>query len=460
MEISRNCGITLKNTLIRLLTVTAVLMTAPAFASGITGSWRGNLDLGQVKLPLVFNFSETESGETKCTMDSPSQGAKGVPTSVMLCTADSISLNCNLIGASYAGRISGGLIKGIFRQRGYEFPLDLTPEPPLEERRPQTPREPFPYSMTDTTFTAPDGAVMSATLTLPHTPESRKMPAVVLVTGSGPQNRDEEYCDHKPFAVIADYLARRGIASLRYDDRGTGKSKGNFMTATTMTFKDDAASGIDFLRSMPCIGATGVLGHSEGGTIAFMLGAENKADFIISLAGMAISGKETLMRQNRHSLDKTDMPESDKDASLTLISLMFDAIAEQTESGVSTPIDIDAVVADSKLQVPESILSSVRMTQTTRSPWFDMFVSLNPREYIRRVKCPVLAINGEKDTQVCPDNLTVIKELAPQAETRLMPELNHLMQHAVTGETTEYDEIRETISPEVLESIVRFINAL
>ena len=136
-------------------------------------------------------------------MDSPSQGAKGIVTEVVICTADSISLTCNAIGASYSGRIFTGVIRGQFKQRGYTFPLDLAPDSPLEERRPQTPRPPFPYSTVDTTFTAPDGAVMSATLTLPSDKAGRKIPAVVMVTGSGPQNRDEEYCDHKPFAVIA-----------------------------------------------------------------------------------------------------------------------------------------------------------------------------------------------------------------------------------------------------------------
>lgn len=278
-------------------------------------------------------------------MDSPSQGAKGIATEVVLCTADSVSLTCNAIGASYTGKISAGSINGRFRQRGYEFPLDLTPDRPAEERRPQTPKPPFPYSVIDTSFTAPDGAVMSATLTLPHTLSGKKVPAVVMVTYSGPQNRDEEYCDHKPFAVIADFLARNGIASLRYDDRGTGKSTGDFLTSTTFTFRDDAVSGIDFLRSLDCIGKTGVLGHSEGGTIAFMAGAEDKADFIVSLAGMAVSGKETMMRQNEHALDKSGLSDVDKVNSLKIIGIVFDTIARQVRDGVSSPIDIDSLVA-------------------------------------------------------------------------------------------------------------------
>ncbi len=435
----------------------AALMLTASDAIALRGSWRGELDLGQMKVPLVFNFSESVSGETSCTLDSPSQGAKGIATEVVRCDADSISLTCNVIGASYTGRISAGAIKGRFQQRGYEFPLDLTPDVALEDRRPQTPRPPFPYSVVDTTFVAPDGAVMSATLTLPQTTDSRKFPAVVMVTGSGPQNRDEEYCDHKPFAVIADILARNGIASLRYDDRGTGKSTGDYLTATTHTIKDDAVSGIDFLRSIPGIGKVGVLGHSEGGTVAFMVGAEKKADFIVSLAGMAISGKETIMRQNSHSLDKMTLSDTEKANSLKLIELVFDIITSQVKSGTAAPIDVYKLAAENCLQVPDQILQSLKMTQSTRAPWIDAFLVLNPREYIDKVRCPVLAINGEKDTQVYPDNLTVIKKHAPQAKTMLMPRLNHLMQHAVTGEVSEYDEIRETISPEVLDAIVNFI---
>lgn len=438
--------------------LSAILMLSAGDVYGLIGSWRGELDLGQMKLPLIFNFSETVSGETQCTMDSPSQGAKGIAVGVIICTADSISLTCNAIGASYTGKISSDVIKGHFRQRGYEFPLDLTLDSPIEERRPQTPKPPFPYSVIDTTFMALDGAVMSATLTIPLNERQQKIPAVVMVTGSGPQNRDEELFEHKPFAVIADHLARNGIASLRYDDRGTGKSTGNFLTSTTFTFKDDAICGIDFLRSVACIGHVGVLGHSEGGTIAFMIGAEGKADFILSLAGMAVPGNETLMRQNKHSLAMSDFPDTDKTNSLKIIELVFDTIAGQVQKGVSAPIDIDALVANNGLQVPLPIVQSLKMMQKTRSPWFDTFLTLNPREYLGMVKCPILAVNGERDTQVYPDNLDVIRVLVPHAKTMLMPELNHLMQHAVTGEATEYNEIRETISSEVLDAIVQFIH--
>lgn len=163
------------------------------------------------------------------------------------------------------------------------------------------------------------------------------------------------------------------------------------------------------------------------------------------------------MRQNSHSLDKMTLSDTEKANSLKLIELVFDIITSQVKSGTAAPIDVYKLAAENCLQVPDQILQSLKMTQSTRAPWIDAFLVLNPREYIDKVRCPVLAINGEKDTQVYPDNLTVIKKHAPQAKTMLMPRLNHLMQHAVTGEVSEYDEIRETISPEVLDAIVNFI---
>lgn len=435
----------------------AILGSAQTYA--LTGSWRGNLSFGGVNLPLVFNFSESTSGVTQCTMDSPNQGATGIPVSVALCTADSVALDCKVIGASYNGKIAGGTITGTFRQRGMSFPLTLKGENPLEVRRPQTPRAPFPYESTDTTFTAPDGTVLAGTLTMPMTAESRKIPAVVFISGSGPQNRDEELFEHRPFAVIADYLARNGIASLRYDDRGTAKSGGDFRTATTYTFKDDARAAVNFLCTVPAIGKVGVIGHSEGGTIAFLLGADKVPDFIVSLAGMAIPGKETILDQNRRSLAKSGMSESDIRGSLTLLSLLFDEMAHQARrDGQPTPVDIDSLVRKSKILPPATVLASMKASQKTRTPWLDVFLGLDPTPDLAKIECPVLAINGDKDTQVdATANLAAIKKHCKKAEPRLMPSLNHLMQHAQTGEVAEYSEIRETISPDVLALILSFI---
>ncbi|MDD6314322.1 MAG: alpha/beta fold hydrolase [Porphyromonadaceae bacterium] len=447
----------MKTILKRTVAVTASLALVGTALAGITGPWRGELDLGQMKLPLVFNFSENASGEALCTLSSPAQGAKDIPATVSFISADSVSVQCNAIGAKYEGRIGEGTITGTFMQAGHSLPLNLAPEQSLEQRRPQTPKPPFPYTIKDTTFTAPDGAVMCATLTLPPEAAQRKVPAVIMVTGSGAQNRDEELFEHKPFAVIADYLARHGIASLRYDDRGTGKSGGVFLNGTTYTFKDDSKSALRFLRSLPMIGKAGVLGHSEGGTIAMMLGAEKVPDFIVSLAGMMVSGRETLLRQNGRALSAAGLTEAEKENSLRIMGMLLDEIGKQYKTGISEEIDVYSIVEASGLQVPQKIVEAFRQTQKVRTPWFDAFVVLDPTRDIKKVKCPVIAFNGDKDTQVYPDNLEVLKKLLPKAEVCLMPGLNHLLQHAETGEASEYGEIRETISPEVLEAIAAFI---
>lgn len=441
-----------------LLAVTAMAASLNAQASALSGSWRGKLSLGEMQIPLVFNFTEDKNGVTVCTMDSPSQGAKGIPVEVTECTSDSVSLECKAIGARFSGRISDNAISGEFTQRGFSFPLKLSKDEALENRRPQTPRPPYPYTVKDTVFTAPDGAALSGTLTLPVMSGDMAVPAVVMISGSGPQNRDEEIFDHKPFAVIADHLARNGVASLRYDDRGTGESQGDFLKGTTYTFRDDARSGIAFMRSLPMTGKVGVIGHSEGGTIAFMLGAEGVPDFIISMAGMAVTGKEGLLAQNARLLDRSGLSGEDRDNSMALINHLFDEYARQGKRGISIPVDPDSLAEAYSLKVPQEVMASLKSTRKIRTQWYDTLLGLDPGESISKIKCPVLAINGDKDTQVeAAPNLAVIRQHCKYAEIRMMPSLNHMMQHALTGDMTEYDEIRETISPEVLEIILEFI---
>ncbi|MDE6160419.1 MAG: alpha/beta hydrolase [Muribaculaceae bacterium] len=444
-----------------IIAIAAASLLMATSAMALDGTWRGKLSVGVIKIPLIFHFSESVSGNTECTIDSPSQGATAIPATVEFCTSDSVSLECHPIDASFRARISDGRISGRFSQSGVSFPLNLKADENPGAHRPQTPRPPFPYTAIDTTFAAPDGAVMSATLTLPAQYGSGKVPAVVMISGSGAQNRDEELFEHKPFAVIADYLARNGIASLRYDDRGTGKSTGDFRTGTTYTFKDDAKSALRFMRSLPGIGRTGALGHSEGGTIAFMLGSERQTDFIVSLAGMAVSGKETLLSQNSRALDKSGVADTDKENSLKLLSAIFDQMAAQSRKGAFVPIDVDSIAAAECLVVPPAVMASVRASQKNRTAWLDTFLAIDPAGDLSRIKCPLLAINGDKDTQVdAKSNLAVIARLVRKAEAVAMPSLNHLMQHADTGEVAEYGEIHETISPDVLELIIEFIRQL
>lgn len=441
-----------------LLTISiAILCYATAGAAALTGAWRGELRMGPMSLPLVFNFTNDNEGNPRYTLDSPQQNVTGLPLTIDFISPDSVSLSSSKIGASFHGKITDQKITGNFIQRGMTFPISLLPLEPLSVRRPQTPIPPFPYQTIDTTFTSSDGTVLAGTFTIPDVHEA-KMPVVVMVTGNGPQNRDEEIFEHKPFAVIADFLARHGIASLRYDDRGTGMSAGNFNTSTIFTFKDDAAAALQLAKGLEGADKTGLLGHSEGGTIAMMLAAESQPDFIISLAGMAISGKETILDQNKLLMNRLGMSASEIESSMKVIDAAFDEIITQARENRNAPIDIDKISAELGVTVPPMVMQSIRMNMQKRIPSFDTLLSINPQNDFPKISCKVLALNGTLDTQVDTEkNLTAIKHGIKNAETHQLEGLNHLLQQAVTGYSDEYANIKETISHTALTIITDFI---
>lgn len=440
--------------------VLALLVLFSMDVSALTGAWRGDLSVGPSKLPIVFNFQHKDGALPGCTLDSPAQGAKGIPAVVTVCTADSVVVECRSIGARFTGRISGDSIEGIFIQRSFSFPLVLTAEEPLSKRRPQTPSGPFPYSVKDTVFESADGTRLAGTLVLPADVSVGTVPAVVMVSGSGPQNRDEELFEHRPFAVIADFLGRNGIASLRYDDRGTGLSEGDFVKSDIYNFKDDARGAVGFLRTVQGIGKVGVLGHSEGGTIAFMLGADSVADFVVSLAGVAVTGKEVLMGQNIRSLEKAGITGEGKALSEKLLDCLFDIYIGQYRTGALRPVDVDSLTQAVAPGVPLPVLASVEASQNVRLPSVDALLALEPAQYMGSVRCPVLAVNGDRDTQVAADdNIAAIRRYIPHAVTIIEPGLNHLMQHCQTGDVSEYGSIRETIASEVLDTVATFISS-
>ena len=383
------------------------------------GVWTGKLNVGPQTLTLVLHVAHEASGNAVCSLDSPDQGAMNIPVKSDYCSVDSISVSLEQLSLSYQGRLKGDEIVGTFTQ-GATFPLTLKRgEETL--KRPQNPVEPFPYKTEEVTFTnATDKATLAGTLSYPTDYKKGKTPVVLMVTGSGQENRDEEVFGHKPFLVIADYLARHGVASLRYDDRGFGKSTGGDVKhATTDDFARDAASGIEFLRTLKCFSKVGVLGHSEGGSIAFMLGAKGKVDFVISMAGIGVRGDTALTAQANRLLELSGQP-------MRLSTLQYHVNAYMK-----------------------------------KSPWLNFFMDYDPSGDITKTLCPVMAINGERDVQVISSlNLIGIKGHLtenPKNFVKEYPALNHLFQHCTTGNVSEYRMIEETISPEVLEDIVRFI---
>lgn len=403
----------------------ALVALAAKAQTVLTGTWSGKLDVMGTSLTLVFHFEEV-NGSVKTTMDSPDQSAKGIPCTNEYLSVDSVAIKVDMINATYRARLKDGKLTGTFTQMGMSFPLVLK-EGAEVLNRPQTPAKPYPYRTEEVTFkNEADGATLAGTLTYPiKTPIMKDLPVpvVLMVTGSGQENRDEEIYDHKPFLVIADYLARRGIATLRYDDRATGASTGgDVKNATTEDFMRDAAAGMDFLRRMNTFSKVGCLGHSEGGSIAFMLATRKKADFIISLAGPGVKGDTLLAEQANQILKLSGMP-----AEMTTEKYRQQAAVQQV-------------------------------------PWMRWFIDYDPSDDIRQAQCPVFALNGNLDRQVVSSlNLAAIKRLLPASDKNLVkeyPSLNHLFQHCSTGLPTEYRQIEETISTEVLSDIVAWINGL
>ena len=411
-----------RNLLIALLA--AVAMTSWAQVnptSALVGSWSGKLDVGSMTLTIVLKLEQAD-GYVKVTMDSPDHAVQGLSAKKECLTDDSLAVKVESLGITYCARLKDGKLDGTFSQRGSTAPLVLE-----ELKRPQHPQPPYPYTTEEVSFrNERDSATLAGTLCWPvgYNPKAKKKPAVVLfISGSGPENRDEEPYDHKPFLVIADYLARQGIASLRYDDRNFGASKGgDVKNATSEDFARDAAAGLEYLRSRKAFGKVGVIGHSEGGLIGFMLGAQGLTDFLVSLAGTGVKGDTIGAYQQNRALELMGMP------------------ANAT---------VEKIHQDERVQ---------------NNPWLRWFVNYDPSENISKTKCPVFALNGDLDIQVISSlNLPGIERNLPKSKKNLIkeyPGLNHLFQHCTTGATNENRQIEETISPEVLSDIAEWINGL
>ena len=423
--------------------ITALLAIMSFNAMAQEGAWTGNLDIQGTKLPLVFNFSPEG-----CTLDSPTQGAKGIKANKTTTADGKICVAIPTINASFEGKMEGSSIVGTFTQNGLSLPMTLTPGSP-KANRPQTPVPPFPYSTEEVAFSN-GGITLNGTLTLPANC-NKNTKVVLMVTGSGQQNRDEEVFDHKPFAVIADALARQGIASLRYDDRGYGDPTLKFSNFTTEDFKQDAEAGVNFLRKR--FKRVGILGHSEGGTIALMLAGEGKADYIVSMAGMATSGKETLLMQNRIGMSSVGLPKETVDAYCNALDKAFGQLSE----GKSVK-EID------RRDVPVLLRTYFeKAMEQADTPFMRHILSIDVRPILGNIKCPVLAINGKKDMQVdCVKNISALQHGLTNCKPTIISlgNLNHLFQHCTTGNFLEYQQIEETISNEVLTTISAWLKAL
>lgn len=426
-------------------------MAVVAAAGDFTGYWKGNV----ATLPVFFSITETD-GIFSATLDSPQQGAKDIPCGDVVVNGDSIKIDMPALSARYAGLMRDNVVYGMFTQHGASLSLNLsrTTKDAAALNRPQEPKPPFLYKMEEVKF-GHDSVLLAGTLTTPMWGSRHR--AVVLVSGSGTQNRDEEIAGHKPFAVIADYLTRSGFAVLRYDDRGAGGSSPLSEDVTTMEFVTDALSAVDFLKTRNDIDASeiGILGHSEGGTIGFICASMRPDDvaFVVSLAGMAVKGKDLMIRQNEMVAELSGQP---------LIGSWREDL-EELFATIDTVSDT-AVLAE-KLRVIMARMGTGNEEQVNRNvemmiqPWYTAFVRLDPSEYIRTIRCPLLAVNGEWDFQVdAKQNLDAIRRLKPDATVRSYPGLNHLFQEAQSRiRSINYGSIEQTISPEVLGDIARWL---
>lgn len=414
-------------------------------------------------MEMAFNIKAAENGYSS-TLDVPAQGAFDVPVDKTVFQDNHLQMTLSAMGASYSGTLKGEAIEGEFTQHGMAFPLNLARgEKEAPKARPQDPQPPFNYRAEEVTFTnKKEGNTLAGTLTIPE--GDGPFPALVLVSGSGQQNRDEELMNHRPFWVIADYLSRRGVAVLRYDDRGMGGSTGEVLNATSMDFSYDAEAAFAYLLNRKEINASqvGILGHSEGGIINFMV-AERRPEvaFLVSLAGPAVNGIEVLKEQQAAILRAQGMTEEMVQFSGNANAQMFDII-EASNSREE---------ADTLLrQLLKGWGYNEELTEQTvgqmASPWMYYFLKYDPTDAIVKTICPALLLNGSKDLQViASQNLPAYEKIiAEHGKTNLtlreMPDLNHLFQHCETGSPTEYVEIEETISPEVLEAIVEFVKGI
>jgi pimeloyl-ACP methyl ester carboxylesterase len=444
-------------------------------AQQIAGTWNGVLEIQGIQLPLVIHIEEGTDGY-KGTMDSPDQGATGIEITSVSYDNPNLKFEVAPMAISYSGNLgAGGIIEGTFTQMGQSLPLNFSKDPVAKKKllRPQEPKEPYPYYSEEVTIENREaGLKLSGTLTLPA--QDGKYPVVILISGSGAQNRDEEVFGHKPFLVLSDYLTRKGIGVLRYDDRGTGKSTGDHSAATSADLAADVSSAVDYLKTRSDIDLKniGLVGHSEGGLIAPMVAADSQyIAFIVLLAGPGISGYDILMLQSKliREASGVNAAELEKEMDLTRGALDLVRTAQsQTELKTSLSDYFIQAFAKNPDQIPQGMaVEDIVSTQVDAlaTPWMQYFMKYDPAPALVQTKCPVLALNGQNDLQVPSQvNLQAIeKHLKAGGNTDVTAKelqgLNHLFQNSTTGSPSEYAALEETFAPVALEEIASWILA-
>ena len=438
-----------------------------------SGTWVGKI---QSAIRLVLHVERAEDGRLRASMDSPDQGAMGLAIDSMSVAGDSLYFELRRIGGSYAGRLDReqAEIEGEWRQGGIRLPLAFHPATESDlPRRPQEPKPPFPYDAIDVSFAngAAPGVTIAGTLTVPH--GAGPFPCAVLITGSGPEDRDETIFGHKPFWVLADHLSRHGIAVLRTDDRGVGGSTGDFGAATSADFASDTEAAIAFLKSRREIDRKriGLIGHSEGGIMAPLVASRSKdVAYVVLLAAPGVPGDSILVAQ-AYLVSRS--VGADEETALAQSEVQRKILAAATgaadSAGMATAVR--SVAEEQLAALPAERRSSIGdldafvrgRVELLRSPWMQFFLRYDPRPTLAKVRCPVLALNGSRDIQVLPiQNLPRIRTALLQGGNRdvtveELPGLNHLFQECETGSVAEYARIEQTMSPLALDAITTWV---
>jgi uncharacterized protein len=454
----------------------AILLATPPLAAQAAGEWLGNLDAGAAKLRLGLHVEARSDGSLTAVLDSLDQGAK-IPIDTVTFESGTLRFAIQSIGAAYEGALKAGgsAVEGVWSQSGRKLPLTFNRvEKPVVLNRPQNPRPPFPYQSIEVAFRSAAGDVrLAGTFVVPA--GKGPFPAVALVTGSGPQDRDETLMGHKPFLVIADALARRGIASLRWDDRGAGESAGDNLGSTLDDFVADTRAAVAFLRARPEVdrNAVGIVGHSEGGLIAPLAAAADRSvAFLVLLAPPGEPIRSLLQHQARdlYRLQGVDPKLIDRVVAVGAEDFALAAdpalpsgeLRKKLRARVESRRNQFTAEERAALRVDPNVIEE--MIQVETSAWFRSLIRQDPAVPLRAVKVPVLALFGEKDLQVEPrENAGLVRAALaagnPDHEEKILPGLNHLFQHARTGAPGDYGTIEETFAPEALTAIGDWIGA-
>lgn len=448
-----------------LSAIVAILALFSGFArsqdpKSLDGTWLGTIKAGAAELRVALHLKSKPDGSFTGTFDSIDQGAKGLALDNITFKDRVLRFELKIGKASYEGKLNANTteLDGTWKQSGQTLPLTFKKTDKVPEvTRPQNPKKPYPYLEEEVSYrNEKAGIKFAGTLTLPK--GAGPFPAVLLITGSGPQDRDESLLGHKPFLVLADHLTRKGIAVLRVDDRGVGGSTGNTMQSTTEDFAGDALAGVAYLQSRKEINPKkiGLLGHSEGGVVAPLAASRSKEiAFIVLLAGTGLPGEDILYLQAAAGLRAFGASEDAIAKNRAVQEKMFAILKSEKD-----PKEAEKKLRDALQGTGVNADQQIAFTQT---PWFRFFLGHDPRPALIKVRCPVLALNGEKDVQVTPkENLRAIEKALKEGGNsdftiKEMPGLNHLFQTCKTGAFSEYAQIEETIAPAVLELIADWI---